>query len=319
MRPLIWSLSFIVLFVATTAHAFNVAPRIIGGSQAGSSEFPWQVAVLGDNFCGGAIISENYVLTAAHCLIDEDAGNVQVLSRTTDRTTGDLADAESILIHPDYVSESDVSETNRLFDNDIALVKLKTSLALGSDRRDSIKWLNPQSLEFEKSGIRATVSGWGIDSSGSQPEKLQKGELRLSSCGNWSTDTQITENMLCAYGNDYRTDSCSGDSGGALVLNEPDYENVIVGIVSWGPDPCAKQDLPGVYTRVSQYNQWIMDNTGLSEPAGPRRIENNDSNDNTLIGAWHSPIGLFFLVTLGGISLFAANQRTRARRQRVQL
>ena len=111
------------------------------------------------------------------------------------------------------------------------------------------------------------MAGWGVTLEGSLvlSSSLQEVSLPLVSLGKCreALGEAVTDTMLCA-GGVRGQDACQGDSGGPLMGAHPDTDRVyLAGVVSWGVG-CAREDLPGVYTRVTSYTAWIRETTGLS-------------------------------------------------------
>lgn len=259
---------------STAGISSEVNPRIVGGSAAAEGQFPWQVALINDigkayetQFCGGTIIHESWILTAAHCF-SENSSNIYVVGGILDLTaasSGVSAQSLRWIVHEDFNQDT--------LNNDIALIELKTPLDLSScgTQCEAIGLVTPKNeanVAFNASF--ATVSGWGNTVGGvepttsSYPTSLRFATLNILSCttspANYST-SEITSNMFCAGVASFDKDSCQGDSGGPLVVaNNEGTGSLLAGIVSWGNE-CAVQGYPGVYTRVSQYNDWINTNT----------------------------------------------------------
>ncbi|XP_060844575.1 transmembrane protease serine 9-like [Rhopalosiphum padi] len=234
--------------------------RIVGGQNADPGEWPWIVAIFnsGRHFCGGSLIDDTHVLTAAHCVAHMSSWDVA-------RLTANLGDYN-------IKSKTDVKHMERKikrvvrhkgFDqrtlyNDIALLTLDKPVKFD-------KQVHPICLPTSRSmyaGQTATVIGWGsLKESGPQPAILQKVNVPV-----WTNQEckfkygaaapgGIVDHFLCA-GKAAR-DSCSGDSGGPLMLNDGKWTQV--GIVSWGIG-CGKGQYPGVYTRVTSFMNWITRN-----------------------------------------------------------
>ena len=259
--------------VATLASPFmasGVTPRIVGGTDASIGQFPWQVALIDDidnpyhtQFCGGTLVNERWVLTAAHCY-SPDFPNTYVVVGINDlnkASSGVVGKAKRWYVHPSY------NETT--LDNDIALIKLTTKLDLsecGSSCKtiDLVNRSNESFTVFESAA--ATVSGWGNLVGGEnayKPDfspKLKYANLNVVSCTDAPAlypEVEITNNMVCAGASDFSKDACSGDSGGPLVVESNDGTGpILAGIVSWGYG-CSAQGYPGVYTRVSQYEKFF--------------------------------------------------------------
>jgi secreted trypsin-like serine protease len=240
---------------------FLPAPAIVGGIRAREYEFPWQVLLLtNDNLCGGIIINDTWILTAAHCLTNRQASSWTVVvgeyqRSDTNSSVRQILNAKSIHIHQDYVASN--------HRNDIGLIELAGNISFNENIQPACL---PDSNDLYQDR-KCQCSGWGrLNISASDPsDYLQYVTLNIT------TDTycrqsflpnySIFPGMLCATDNrgDRTRDSCKGDSGGPLSLKDSTGKFYVVGIVSWGIG-CASGH-PGVYTRVSDYLQWIDDVT----------------------------------------------------------
>ncbi|XP_008284080.1 trypsin-3-like [Stegastes partitus] len=220
--------------------------RIVGGYECRKNSVPYQVSLFtGYNYCGGTLLSEDWVLSAAHC---KTKSNVEVRLGEhniweTDGTEQYIMSAEFIR-HPDYDS--------RTQDSDIMLIKLSKPATLNTFVRPAVL-----PSECASDGTMCQVSGWGSirpsDDGSRYPHELQCLEVPLLSddtCFN-AYPFQITENMICAGYLEGGKDSCQGDSGGPLVC-----AGELHGVVSWGHG-CALRKKPGVYTKVCNYLSWI--------------------------------------------------------------
>ncbi|KAM4650813.1 trypsin-like isoform 2-T2 [Discoglossus pictus] len=219
--------------------------RIIGGSECIPHSKPWQVALYNyDQFiCGGVLIHENWVLTAAHCY----SSNIQIRLGAHSRTSSDGVQfnfAEKICHHCEF--------DYRTYDNDIMLLKLATP-AIFNEYVQLI--LLPSVLVAE--GTSCSISGWGSTTSPTEtyPDVLQCANVTIvsqSCCQEKNPDELITDNMLCAGVREGGIDTCQGDSGGPL-----ECDSVLQGITSWGDIPCAQPCKPAIYTKVINYIDWI--------------------------------------------------------------
>jgi|GEM_PF-2487406 len=236
------------------AGPFTERPQpgaIVGGRAARNGAWPWQIALFqrGRFICGGSIVNERWVVTAAHCVERAPASDFQVLAGTNDRTSGGTRVAVAgVVVHPRYNRKTE--------DNDIALLNLASPL-----RQRPIGLITPaQESRFAAAGTRATITGWGATSEGGgTPRRLQEARVPIRAqayCRRSYGANAITARMLCAGRNSGGVDSCQGDSGGPLVVQNAAGGWLLAGVTSWG-EGCARPNRPGVYTRVSQFNDWI--------------------------------------------------------------
>ncbi|ERE88560.1 anionic trypsin-2-like protein [Cricetulus griseus] len=218
--------------------------KIVGGYTCQKNSVPYQVSLnSGYHFCGGSLINEQWVVTAAHCYktrIQVRLGehNINVLEGDEQFVT-----ASKIIRHPSFNS--------RTLDNDIMLIKLASPVTLNS--RVATVAL-PTSCAA--AGTQCLISGWGntLSSGVNNPDLLQclnAPVLSQSAC-QAAYPGQITANMICVGFLEGGKDSCQGDSGGPVVCN-----GKLQGIVSWGYG-CALKNNPGVYTKVCNYVSWIQ-------------------------------------------------------------
>ncbi len=245
------------------ARAGDVAkPQSVGGEKAAPGEFPWQVALLDGSvgntfdaqFCGGALISERWVATAAHCVFDgrvEPPSAVDILVGTISLKSGGVRiDVDTIVVHPRY--------DERTSENDIALLRLVEPV--------DVETLPPVTLGEETAltaaGTLATAIGWGdtLVKGERFPVDLRKVNVPIVTnrvCnGPRSYAGEVKTKMLCAGLAAGGKDSCQGDSGGPLVVPDGDGGFALAGITSWGAR-CAAPNKYGVYTRVARFATWI--------------------------------------------------------------
>lgn len=204
---------------------------VVGGTVASHNDYPYFVSLT--QGCGGTLVHDDIVLTAAHCNSGSFSARVGP-SRTS-------AGVTSKVVHPSYSSSS--------FRNDFMILKLDQSFS-------SISTPNINSNGGTPSGTQdIVVMGYGATSEGG-PQSSQFREVTLqhvpySQC-NSAYDGDIDQGtMFCAGVDGGGRDSCQGDSGGPLVIG-----NTLVGVVSWGIG-CAREEYPGVNARVSAVSSWI--------------------------------------------------------------
>ncbi|XP_053575647.1 ovochymase-1 [Bombina bombina] len=235
--------------------------RIVGGQEACTNCWPWQVGLkfMGEFYCGGVIISSQWVLTAAHCI--EGSSNPaywEVIAGDHDRylveSTEQIRHVQAIVVHKDFSQET--------YDYDIALVFLKEPLKINSYVRPIC--LPPSDEPLSPSSM-CVVTGWGNTlEDGTSATRLQQLELPILDnqvCNkSYYSDHPggITDRMFCAgFPSLQGKDSCQGDSGGPLVCDN-DKPFFLYGLVSWG-EGCARAKRPGVYTKVRMFLSWIQE------------------------------------------------------------
>ncbi|XP_019741764.1 trypsin-3-like [Hippocampus comes] len=239
-------LVFFALCGIAVAAALKDDDRIVGGYECPRNSVPYQVSLFtGYNFCGGVLLSPQWVLSAAHC---RTKSNVEV--RLGEHDIWEPEGPEQHIMSAKFIRHPDYNP--RTQDSDIMLIKLSEPASLNNHVR-------PATLPSEcaTDGTMCHVSGWGSirpsDEGSRFPHTLQCLDVPLLSddaCFN-AYPFQITDNMICAGYLEGGKDSCQGDSGGPMTC-----EGVLQGIVSWGKG-CALRKKPGVYTKVCNYVTWI--------------------------------------------------------------
>ncbi|XP_055854122.1 transmembrane protease serine 9 [Episyrphus balteatus] len=248
--------------------------RIVGGSEAEKNEMPYIVSLTrrGGHFCGASILNERWLLTAGHCVcnglnnlikpsqirgviglhsISEFLNGLQGRSY---RLNPSQIEFRNIVTHPGY-------DCNHV-KNDIALLELTRPIIFSEQIRPTCLSMDLDGRNFEDDF--ATVSGWGWTNenqgNGDRADVLRKATVQI-----WNNDicersyqvngkrsNFIAETQMCAGFVNGGIDSCWADSGGPLVTKD----NLLVGVVSTGIG-CARPGLPGIYTRVSKYINWM--------------------------------------------------------------
>lgn len=259
--------------IGLTVFSQEDQAKIIGGENAHPDDFPF-IAGLAyiesnnlnpeDHFCGGSIIAEKWILTAAHCLYDTDGNPLKIddifvflntYNLSLPKSEREFHRIERLILHPGY--------NDNTLENDIALIELKTITTLKPIQLPS---QNDESLMTPQRKV--TISGWGATDRNEQqyPDVLQKAELEIISSTVCNQRTwyngEISSKMFCAGYESAGIDACVGDSGGPLFFEENNTTTQL-GIVSWG-EICGAARSPGVYTKVNEYINWIQNYTEVS-------------------------------------------------------
>ncbi|XP_033113091.1 plasma kallikrein-like [Anneissia japonica] len=263
--------------------------RVVGGADARPGAWPWQVAFY-DNaqnfFCGGSLISNEWILTAANCF-DQDPGPMSVrgkdwktttpymglTNRATDRKSSNTSRIIDFIMHPLYNTKE-----SPIFDYDVALAKIEPIKLHPQVRTVCLPGVTDTNLQEEYSlewkpnqKDYVTVTGWGrLGFNREKAAKLQQLDLPLGvhdkcrkSLG--LAGDEFTHQMFCA-GGEAGKDSCAGDAGGPVVqkrTNNGEERYEVVGIVSWGKVDCGQEGEYGFYTHVPRLLDWIKNTTGL--------------------------------------------------------
>jgi len=306
----------------------TATPRIVGGEYKHISQAPWQVSIgwwgsssLENHFCGGAILNEKWIVTAAHCMFDNDgnpeSGALMVTIGTTTLSSAQSANryqftyADNVQIYPQYRTSG--------FDHDIALIELPSAMdlsACGNNCKAIELVTSANEANTVYSSATSRVSGWGgtkrytPDEEGNHSlafrqtysDTLKEVDLRIMQC---EEAPDLTDNMICAgASNMFTEDSCQGDSGGPLsVANNQGTGYLLAGIVSFG-NGCAA-GTPGVYTRVANYTNWI--NSRMAASGTDTTQPEEDFNDGVVSpfakGGGGGFVSQYLLAMLFGLSL----------------
>merc|ERR1712088_431569 len=243
--------------------------RIVGGQEVEVNEWPWQAGMVWSGsssvFCGATVISDEWILTASHCVDGTAASEIQMLLGEHDYWDSDepvRMDISEIIMHPDYNSNT--------VDQDFALLRMANPIDWAANPNTRPACL-PEYTAGDYDQWMSTVTGWGTTSSGGPTSNVLL-EVDVKVISNSECNAAyggITSNMLCAAdasGNG-GSDACQGDSGGPLVAcgmdgncgTNPGQNYELIGVVSFGIG-CAEKDFPGVYARTTAALDWIYTN-----------------------------------------------------------
>uniref|UniRef100_I3NFA4 Transmembrane protease serine 6 n=1 Tax=Ictidomys tridecemlineatus TaxID=43179 RepID=I3NFA4_ICTTR len=232
--------------------------RIVGGAVSSEGEWPWQASlqVRGRHICGGALIADRWVVTAAHCFQEDSMASPALWTvflgkvRQNSRWPGEVSFKVSrLVLHPYHEEDS--------HDYDVALLQLDHPVVRSTTVRPVCL---PARSHFFEPGLHCWITGWGaLREGGPTSNVLQKVDVQLvpqDLCGE-AYHYQVTPRMLCAGYRKGQKDACQGDSGGPLVCKELSGRWFLAGLVSWGLG-CGRPNYFGVYTRITGVIGWIQ-------------------------------------------------------------
>uniref|UniRef100_A0A3B4Z7W3 trypsin n=1 Tax=Seriola lalandi dorsalis TaxID=1841481 RepID=A0A3B4Z7W3_SERLL len=253
--------------------------RIFGGLKVAPGAIPWQVSLQVRpkntnqpfrHICGGVLIASCWVLTAAHCMFTHVdiivIKDMQVvlgsLSQDVTEHTEQTIKVEEAIVHENY------RETRSAVYNDIALLKLEGTGGVCANETQFVKTACLPDAPLPD-GMECTISGWGAteESDYGSSHLLEANVLLIGQekCSEPKVYGTVLDNsMFCAGYLQGGVDSCQGDSGGPLTCKQ-DHTSVIYGLVSWG-DQCGRKNKPGVYTRVTNFLNWIKSKMQAASP-----------------------------------------------------
>ncbi|XP_050672345.1 trypsin-7-like isoform X6 [Leptidea sinapis] len=249
------------IYCKISLPSFLEDDKIVGGNETSITKFPYQVIVAvhdsqGRYVCGGSILNEEYILTAAHCVYGMKTAAIRagLTNKREPESKVPLIPAKRFMHHPLY------NETNS--DYDVGFIQLSKKLNLHGPKEKAVHIV--QAGSEVPVGAKVIVSGWGLTKeNGTLSDVLRAVELNIVSvfeCRKVYGKKDITQRMICAGVPKGGKDNCQGDSGGPLVYSSTRKQ---VGIVSSGYG-CARPGVPGIYTNLANpgIRSWIKKHTG---------------------------------------------------------
>ncbi|XP_034179932.1 trypsin [Osmia lignaria lignaria] len=256
--------------------SYSLTGRIVNGTKAALRQFPYQVSLRRSynsaHFCGGSLISERHVLTAAHCMylygsviqpwsIMVVAGELKLDKQTS---TGQKRGVQKVDVHSEFDADT--------LQNDVAILTLSVPFKMTDE-------VNIASLatDTHEPNTYCEVAGWGYPSEDDRTVSnhlmyVSLPLLKIDTCRELlSHVTDMLPGMMCAGFMEGQKDACGGDSGGSLTC-----QGMLAGVVSGG-DGCARPRAPGVYSDVAFFRKWIEEHTESSVMLEP----NTSSGDKT--------------------------------------
>uniref|UniRef100_A0A1A9WAU4 Peptidase S1 domain-containing protein n=1 Tax=Glossina brevipalpis TaxID=37001 RepID=A0A1A9WAU4_9MUSC len=242
----------VISFISTNASS---ATRVVGGEIAEEGQFPYQISMRrnGLHYCGGSILTKNFVLTAAHCVGSDDGNGTFILhdpktltvrAGSIDRFMGGvLVRVGEIVAHENYGK----------FLNDVALLRLEEPLIFS-------KFIQPiplASIDVQP-GENVTISGWGrLEQGGDIPRHLQWNTLTVISRSECKTQIGFNTDALVCLAHAIDNGACNGDSGGPAT-----YNGEVIGIAGFVHGGCGSK-YPDGYAKVYYHVDWIKKHSDL--------------------------------------------------------
>nr|XP_049699093.1 collagenase [Helicoverpa armigera] len=272
----------------------SASPRIVGGWEAKDGQFPYTVSIRmvgptgGVGACTGSILTNQWILTAAHCLARRFTYVVR-LGQTNITKPGYMVEATERYIHEGYNQESTGVQTE-----DIGLLKLDHYIPYGDSIQPircelTLRIQSSQRKNVEYGDVQLTLSGYGRTddwwAGGIVPDILywtyQRG-MTQQECRTWYPNSQVinVQTICSQYYDDPSQNPCTGDSGGPLTMVDVDGKVTQVGIMSFGSQRGCNTPNPQGFVRPDYYQDWIEKQTGISFDWDVEELESLQNNES---------------------------------------
>ena len=288
MKPSLIATLFASLILSATTQASSVQERIIGGDSIKGQILPWQTRlIISDQYlCGGSIIAPQWIVTAAHCVADDNGNAISsesiVASVTTEYDSGynDVfsVPSDKIIVHPEWIATN-----GSLASSDIALIHVEKPFPedrviklITADELDTLyldfeqTWVNNQAREpnLIAAGFGKMANGNTAGITNMQYVWLSGAPKNAENCTFYDpvNNTYVNKDkVVCAATPDpaKSKDTCFGDSGGSLIAklsskaSDKDFGTRLIGATSYGQADCSSSITQAAYASIGYYQDWL--------------------------------------------------------------